>query len=54
MLKPALEVSPVYLFNPTDHTILQPDFNAMGVGWGFCQDVFDNSFCQFSGALILL
>jgi len=25
----------------------------MGMGWGFCQDIFHNSFCEFSGSLIL-
>jgi hypothetical protein len=25
----------------------------MGVGWGFCQDLLYNPFCEFAGSLVL-
>jgi hypothetical protein len=43
-----------YLFDSADSTTFQADFNTMGMGWGFSQDIFDNPFCEFPGSLILL
>ena len=41
------------LFDSPDCTAFQADFDAMGMGWGFCQDIFYNSFCEFPRSLIL-
>jgi len=42
-----------YVFYSPNGTAFQTDFDAMGMCWGFCQDVFDNSFGEFSRSLIL-
>jgi hypothetical protein len=41
------------LFDSPDFTASQTDFNTMGMGWGVCQDIFHNSFGEFTGSLIL-
>lgn len=43
----------IELFDPPDSAAFQADLNTMGMGRGFCQDSPDNSFREFSRALIL-
>jgi hypothetical protein len=40
------------LFNASDFATFQADFNTMGMGLGFGQDVPDDTFCGLSRALI--
>jgi hypothetical protein len=47
-------ISPYNLFDPSHSSTFQANFNAVGMGWGFGQDIFDNPFCEFSRSLILL
>lgn len=47
------QVSIVNLFDSPDRPAFQADLNAMGMGWRFCQNILHNSFCEFSGSLIL-
>lgn len=39
--------------NSADLTIYQADFDAVGMGGGIGQDVFDDALREFAGALIL-
>jgi hypothetical protein len=47
------QLDAIHFFDSSDHTIFQANFNTMGMYWGFCQDIFYNSFGEFSGSLIL-
>ena len=42
------------LLHPADLPIGEADFDAVRVGGGFGQDVFDNAAREFAGALVLL
>jgi len=52
-LSPGIWLSPFNLFDSPDGPAFEADFNTMGLGRGFCQDIFHDSFGKFSGSLIL-
>jgi hypothetical protein len=44
----------LYLFDPADLAVFQADLYAVGMKRGFCQDIFNYTFGQLSGALVFL
>ena len=41
------------LFHSPYNAAFQADLDAMGMRGGFCENILDDAFCQFSGSLVL-